>query len=580
MLSCEADTDTTLNPEWSGICRTCLQAGEGRSIFDHDQDTQLTFVDKVMQCANVTIREQDNLPDQICLQCIEELAVAYRFRMNCDSSNAVLQTYLTNTLVEVKNPGQVTSVSQDSEPDDGDEIAIHLDSGVMYTYKPPPGLNVRLIHSREAGEHSNEETIDLNSDPPIMAVNQQLDRKEILNMSPRLESPNDVVVCKQELMNDATAALADTIESNDILDYLNPVSIDDETHSSNGETFPSIPLSNVKTLQIIRKTNDPNEMKPTIDAVMTQPAVDGIGVETVIRVKRNLDITKPTHMCTICNVTYKHKHSLEIHMRRHRGDRPYKCDYCDKSFVVPFELRRHLRIHTGQKPYKCKFCETAFADFGSKTKHERIHTGERPYRCQYCSKTFSYSHVLNSHLLTHTGVKRHGCTFCGKCFKNLHHLKAHYKTHYKQRTSEECVESTDGESNPDKASADDIALSDMLQGSLIASNDKPSADDGANLIVGWTLAEASLPPPADERTTMCISDGVTDDGPSVVAIVPEELENVSIINFGDYMMKTDALDELMVNDTPDDVGLVTVLLPKSGGGAQGTPFDHIRIIDD
>uniref|UniRef100_A0A182NST5 ZAD domain-containing protein n=1 Tax=Anopheles dirus TaxID=7168 RepID=A0A182NST5_9DIPT len=388
MLSCEntlpgaVRLDAAVNLEWSGTCRTCLQAGESRSIFELDQETQLTLVDKVMQCANVAIRVQDNLPDRICLQCVEELSVAYRFRTNCDSSNAVLQTYLANSLLEDKSAGLLTS-----DPEDGDEIAIHLDSGVMYTYKPPPGLNVRLVHRQGEDGNDNEDAIVLNSEPSIVTLDQQFENDQIFTVSSRQETQQDATDCKEEPLYESTAAEVGKIESNDAMDHLSSDRIQEDRHSTDEKTLSYMPLNNVKTLRTIRKTHAPNEVKPTIDAVTTQPAVD--------------------------------------------------------------------------------------------------------------------------------------------------------------------------EGNEDRAPVDDIALSEMLQGALIAANDKgePADEESAHLLVGWTLADVTLPTPTGERTAMGISDGASGVGTSVVTIVPDELENVSIVNFGDYMMKTDALDGLMVGDSTDDDGL-------------------------
>lgn len=50
-----------------------------------------------------------------------------------------------------------------------------------------------------------------------------------------------------------------------------------------------------------------------------------------------------SHVCEVCGNTYKYRHALEVHMRRHRGDKPYKCEYCERCFVIRFELKRHMR---------------------------------------------------------------------------------------------------------------------------------------------------------------------------------------------------------------------------------------------
>nr|XP_029722259.1 myoneurin [Aedes albopictus] len=541
----------SLNPEWNVTCRVCLQEGEIRSLFDDTcPESNLSYGAKVMQCSSVEIRRDDCLPDRICLQCIEDLRVAYRFRVNCESSDAILQSY--------REMGQAETAAGELDFDvrsttSSSEIQIPISSDVLYSYKPPSGLNVKLV-SREksvllenngeivicdkddvlneepvgkgspqsvatpepecesfvddadslityddalapsqmsqAGDVKEEDTDDEGPEERSKLIEDELtdqtpgeeDSHTVDNghqdegggdgdeMKPQQhpdDSSADIFFDAEELVyvgkeDDLLNQLASIKRESDVDDW--EVIYDEEDSEQyfqkipqskadnfDSKEFTQLPTENtkpvvtfmpppqmgmglMKTIQTIRKANVPNEEKPTIETVVTKPGPDG-SLETVIRVKRNLKPAKQQHVCKFCNSSYKYKHALETHLRRHRGDKPYKCSECEKAFVVPFELRRHMRTHTGAKPYKCKFCERKFSDFGSKIKHERTHTGERPYVCDVCEKSFTYSHVLNSHMLIHTGVKKYACPECGKRFAKSHHLKSHRNIHVRTGVS-------------------------------------------------------------------------------------------------------------------------------------------------
>ncbi|XP_052863208.1 uncharacterized protein LOC128269843 [Anopheles cruzii] len=612
---------SSLNPEWnngmeSGICRVCLQNAETRSLFDCDSITsQLRYADKVMKCSSVMIYENDNLPDRICLECIVELHTAYRFRMNCDSSDAILQSYLTNRECvesEPSTPGKQEAITCNA--DGTEEIAIPLDSGVLYTYKPPNGLNVKVISRQKLTQDATDERLKeeaANSgslvdswDGAVDPIVDHLDESETDTTDygyERLLDSSDI-----NILSTGVGILAEQNPG------ASPAENDNEGYmgqDSNGiqvESPEPVPESqnSLRTIRSIRKTNTPNEGKPTIETVMTQQAADGSGLETVIRVKRNLSTTKQTHLCKICNTTYKYKHALETHLRRHRGDRPYKCEHCDKAFVVPFELRRHVRTHTGQKPYKCRFCDRNYSDFGSKTKHERTHTGERPYKCEFCRKTFSYSHVLSSHLLTHTGVKKYCCTICGKRCTKSHHLKAHLNTHqnYANRKEESGVwisaqdgisPSSDamlGGALPDcsitksKTTSSAVILMDPVEQSLVESYVDTTGLDN------WTasddsLSDAPVTDSARRNSLLAHGEACTDaketvagvtSRTTVVTIGAEELANVSIVSFGDYIIKSeDTLDSLIEGTTADTTE--SVLLPRSGVVVNGLQ-DYVTVL--
>ena len=66
------------------------------------------------------------------------------------------------------------------------------------------------------------------------------------------------------------------------------------------------------------------------------------------------------NQCRICLKVYARPSTLRMHMRTHRGEKPYKCQICFKSFTQDANLTAHLRIHSGEKPFKCQVCDRRY----------------------------------------------------------------------------------------------------------------------------------------------------------------------------------------------------------------------------
>lgn len=143
---------------FSSVCRICLQDGELFSLYDKSDGAELSYSEKTMQVTSINLvrfyfkfipatqtdqfimfqeeKKNARLPENICTSCINDLEASYRFKMNCESSDAILQTFIepSGSLEASEGEGEadeeiITEAESEGEPE------MPVDESDLYNYQ-------------------------------------------------------------------------------------------------------------------------------------------------------------------------------------------------------------------------------------------------------------------------------------------------------------------------------------------------------------------------------------------------------------------------------------------------------------
>ncbi|XP_058055399.1 zinc finger protein 431-like [Anopheles bellator] len=163
--------------------------------------------------------------------------------------------------------------------------------------------------------------------------------------------------------------------------------------------------------------------------------VCGKSFHSPINLRNHMTIhNKGHHQCPHCTATFPWPYKLKIHIRTHTGEKPLKCKICNKAFHSAVYVRNHMSVHNKDK-HRCPYCPAKFAQAYKLEIHVRTHTGEKPFKCNICNKAFHGVCNMKQHMKIHYKDQHHQCPSCPAKFAFLYKLKLHSRIHSSEKES-------------------------------------------------------------------------------------------------------------------------------------------------
>ncbi|CAG9857348.1 unnamed protein product [Phyllotreta striolata] len=376
--------------EFPKICRCCLSYGDLKPIVD------LENVETFMTITNIKIKEEDKMPENVCLKCAGQFDIIANFVEMCKTAEKTLKLAVIKEL-ELQDQSDNNETTDDFLLDNVKQEIVELEPDIVLHLNPasrPPTCE-NCSESFPSAPDLLKHYSDFSSCTPDDSGSVSISTKHKKQKRPCNVNNINIVEYLRKPRGRKKREIKE--ESDGEAEYVKGRRLKGKRRflcnfcgknytRKNGLDRHMLSHSGVKPFEC-RECGKCYITKDTLKTHMLTHS----GIKA--------------HKCTVCEKSFTQSSHLSYHMRRHNGERPYSCSFCGKGFLSTYHLDRHKLMHTGVKPYECKQCGKQFVRSTTLRDHMLIHTGEKPFVCQHCGKQFNRKQSLTNHVLVHTGER-------------------------------------------------------------------------------------------------------------------------------------------------------------------------------
>ncbi|CAB3252363.1 unnamed protein product [Arctia plantaginis] len=394
--------------DFSAVCRTCLCDDHSLNPLFKDNDDHDTFAKALYMATGTQIRYNDNLPQNMCTNCIIKLNNTLKFRRQCRDAETQLIKKIKGETNVFKTRGKRSIQNSGGESEKSEENKFET--------------TIKIEVENDENEYLSNYDVDDDMHLKLLATSEKPDFKPSPKYEPDKEDQTSIYDTARAITDNEIKVEKIKEEKPELADNGNcdPILTDNELNDdSNTSQISFNNMNNRKNSISSTKTND----------VMDLPYV--VLMDSVTQKATRV-------LCKLCNKELSIR-SIDFHMARcHPGadERKIKCDLCD-IFVLKNKLNRHMILRHGSGCFKCGYCKLDFANKEQLVEHVDTCTAKKRKRktneasrelreCDECHKVMQKASLRMHKAVKHAGLKP-VCEHCGKNFGNKFRLNEHYR---------------------------------------------------------------------------------------------------------------------------------------------------------